>query len=337
MTEKPKRNFVRNRQRYPLNAKMILIGFCLIFCGLVAFGFSVPKTVSVAVDDSDSTSMRAYETTCRSVEDFLQTHNIDYAKGRDAIDVSLEEPIKDGMILHITKEFEIELIADGEKSRLHVLPMRVADVLKQQGIQLSGEDYVKPAADSQVSKGMQIKVYRVTHKKVKEKRAIDFEVVYQASNKINIGDVQVTQDGRKGTQTKTYDVTYVNGKKTEKKLVKTETTRAARSKVISYGTKIAFGKPAGLKYKQKFTGVRAVSYYFGGTPVGAYGLPCEYGTVAVDKNLIPLGSLLYIEGYGYAIANDVGSAIKGKTVDLYMERLEQCVIWGARWTTVYVL
>ena len=53
--------------------------------------------------------------------------------------------------------------------------------------------------------------------------------------------------------------------------------------------------------------------------------------------MIPLGSKLYIEGYGYAIANDVGSAIKGNTVDLYMERFEQCMLWGARWTTVYVL
>jgi Uncharacterized protein conserved in bacteria len=66
-------------------------------------------------------------------------------------------------------------------------------------------------------------------------------------------------------------------------------------------------------------------------------LPCEYGTVAVDRSLIPLGSLLYIEGYGYAIANDVGSAIKGKVVDLYMERLEQCYIWGARRVNVYII
>ena len=68
-----------------------------------------------------------------------------------------------------------------------------------------------------------------------------------------------------------------------------------------------------------------------------YGLPWEDGTCAGDKDLIPLGSLLYIEGYGYAVANDVGSAIKGKTVDVYMERAAQCGIWGARKTTVYVI
>ena len=108
-------------------------------------------------------------------------------------------------------------------------------------------------------------------------------------------------------------------------------------KVVSYGTKISFGKPEGLKYQRKMEGVRAVSYYYSGTPHGAYGMPCEFGTAAVDKDLIPLGSLLYIEGYGYAIANDVGTSIKGKTVDLYMEKYEQCLIWGARRTTVYVI
>jgi len=44
-----------------------------------------------------------------------------------------------------------------------------------------------------------------------------------------------------------------------------------------------------------------------------------------------------IEGYGYAIANDVGSAIKGKKVDLYMEKYEQCLMWGARSVNVYVV
>lgn len=100
---------------------------------------------------------------------------------------------------------------------------------------------------------------------------------------------------------------------------------------------ISSGVPSGLQYKTKISGVKAVSYYFPGTPKGAYGLPCTYGTCAVDKNVIPLGSLLYIEGYGYAIANDVGTAIKGNVVDLYMEDLRQCGTWGARTVNVYVI
>ena len=154
---------------------------------------------------------------------------------------------------------------------------------------------------------------------------------------MTIGDTAVTQNGRSGELEKTYLVTYTDGEETDRELVETETLKKKKDKIISYGTKIAFGKPEGLKYVKKYDKVRAVSYYFSGNPRGSYGLPCEFGTVAVDPKLIPLGSLLYIEGYGYAIANDVGSAIKGKTVDLYMEKYEQCLLWGARWTTVYVI
>ena len=46
---------------------------------------------------------------------------------------------------------------------------------------------------------------------------------------------------------------------------------------------------------------------------------------------------LYIEGYGYAIANDVGSGIKGNTVDLYMEKYSQCLAWGSRNVNVYII
>jgi 3D (Asp-Asp-Asp) domain-containing protein len=69
----------------------------------------------------------------------------------------------------------------------------------------------------------------------------------------------------------------------------------------------------------------------------ATGVPPGYGVVAVDPRVIRLGSRLYIEGYGYAIAADTGGAIKGNRIDLGMQTLRQAFAFGRRPVRVHVL
>lgn len=65
--------------------------------------------------------------------------------------------------------------------------------------------------------------------------------------------------------------------------------------------------------------------------------------IAVDPNVIPLGSKVYVEGvngvktYGYAVAADTGSAIKNNKIDLYMDSHEETIKWGIRNMKVYVI
>jgi 3D (Asp-Asp-Asp) domain-containing protein len=59
--------------------------------------------------------------------------------------------------------------------------------------------------------------------------------------------------------------------------------------------------------------------------------------VAVDPRVIPLGTRLYIDGYGYATAEDIGGAIKGNRIDLFFESNRDCDRWGLRRTKVYIL
>lgn len=60
-------------------------------------------------------------------------------------------------------------------------------------------------------------------------------------------------------------------------------------------------------------------------------------TVAVDPSVIPLGSLLYIEGYGYATAADTGGAIQGNIIDLYLNSYDECINWGRRDVSVQLI
>jgi len=61
------------------------------------------------------------------------------------------------------------------------------------------------------------------------------------------------------------------------------------------------------------------------------------GTIAVDPTIIPLGTRLFVEGYGEGIAEDTGGAIQGHIIDLYMESEDECWDWGRRIVTVRIV
>ena len=75
----------------------------------------------------------------------------------------------------------------------------------------------------------------------------------------------------------------------------------------------------------------------GGSCVTATGLPAAHGVVAVDPDVIPLGTRLYIPGYGVAIAADTGGMIEGDMIDLCMEDYDDCMAFGRRDIDVYIL
>jgi len=77
-----------------------------------------------------------------------------------------------------------------------------------------------------------------------------------------------------------------------------------------------------------------------GQPAGLIGT-IEYraghGIVAVDPGVIPLGTKLYIPGYGFAIAGDTGGAIVGHRIDLGFDSLNDAMEFGRRPVKVYTL
>ena len=66
----------------------------------------------------------------------------------------------------------------------------------------------------------------------------------------------------------------------------------------------------------------------------ATGMPVGWGVVAVDPSVIPLGTRMTIPGYGDAVAADVGSAVRGNTIDLWFPSLAQARAWGRRTVTI---
>jgi len=93
------------------------------------------------------------------------------------------------------------------------------------------------------------------------------------------------------------------------------------------------------RYSRVMT-VTASAYTRYDTGNGAFtsrGHTLRKGLVAVDPNVIPLGTRLFINGYGYAIADDIGGAINGSRIDLAFESRNEALEFGVQKVTVYIL
>lgn len=82
--------------------------------------------------------------------------------------------------------------------------------------------------------------------------------------------------------------------------------------------------------------VIATAYTYTGnrTCSGAFPFP---GTVAADHSILPIGSIIYVENYGYAVVLDSGSLITGKRIDVFFETENACILWGKRTVKIKIL
>lgn len=103
-----------------------------------------------------------------------------------------------------------------------------------------------------------------------------------------------------------------------------------------YGGEDEFGIPA----YSRVVYVEATAYSSAEPGLSAYtatGEICRRGIIATDPNFIPLGTRVFIPGYGYAVAADIGGAIVGDIVDLAFDSVDECFDWGRRIVPMYIL
>ena len=230
----------------------------------------------------------------------------------------------------------------------------VADALERAGITLEGDDYTEPALDHIVTAGSKIVVHRVDYEERVETQAIpyDTQYVYTSLYFRNTGRTTTMQHGAAGQQTVTTRDRYVDGELENSIVVDSTTTVQPTNHVIkTYGAGAPVSPLTGpdgttnapASYSKVLTG-KATGYY-SKTGKGSSGLGLGYGTVAVDPDVIPYGTKLYITStdgkfvYGYAVATDTGIAVqKGQIlVDLFYETYAESVINGAIQVNVYVV
>ncbi len=227
---------------------------------------------------------------------------------------------------------------------------KVGEVLELMQITLNPLDRINPAVKDVAKDNMTVRVQRVTAELEKSTKYLDFETRYQPNNNLKPGQKQTVQKGVKGKVEITERVWTLDGKETQRQRVSRRGISAAQPEVIALGTKSSY-VPSKIPYHNRYarsmslsarggsprdrfktpqlqsykanryidlvaTGYSPDPRENGGYTTTATGLPIGYGAAAVDPRVIPLGTKLYVEGYGYALACDTGGAIKGKRIDL---------------------
>lgn len=255
----------------------------------------------------------------------------------------------------IDRAMTIEITADGASTLLYMTGGTVADALSRADVTVGKYDTMNVASDAPLEAGMHIVVKRVAHRDYTLTETIKYETEVTYSFTLAPGKTRVIQQGRNGVRTVTYRETIIDGAVVETNEVSEKVTTAVVThrvlKGAAYGTPRSEA-PGGIKldsknqpvnYKKVYTNKRCTAYSVGKR--GASGMRLGVGTVAVNPNVIPYGTKLWIVSadgkkvYGYAVAADTGSFAKGgKTFcDVYLGSMTEARAFGVHYFNIYVI
>ncbi|HHQ0769896.1 TPA: ubiquitin-like domain-containing protein [Listeria innocua] len=316
-------------------------------------GMEIKYLPARQVTINDNGTKKNVWSTKTNVADLLKDENIT-TRPQDVLNVALDTKLKNGLEVNINRAIELSLQNGTKKDTVWTTKKKVSDLLTEKNIKLDKDDRVSPAKDSNLKEKMTVQVTYVNSKAEKKNEQIKFETVYKEDDSLNKGVEKVVQEGKNGEKVVEYNVTFENDKETKRDVIKENVTSEKTDKVVVRGTKEkakvsqtanassskattsnASSAPSGGKtYRMEST-----AYSGGGMTAYGINLSANPGmkVIAVDPNVIPLGSKVWVEGYGEAIAGDTGGVIKGNIVDVYFPNESQCYSWGRRMVTVKVL
>ena len=287
--------------------------------------------------------------------------------------IPAESPSFQPKKLELTSKLRIRAIVGGKErqAQIAVKPqLTVGQALAAMGISLAALDRVVPNASALARENMTIRVSRISSKIQKRRTAIPATLRYQPSNSIAPGAKKTLQEAKPGALEISERIWTRDGKITKREFVSQRIAVAPKPKIVALGVKSHL-MPNAIRPHRRYAAALA---YRGGTPrdrmlppadprtfkttksvsvlatgysagpaggaIGnwtATGVRCTYGAVAVDPRFIPLGSKMYIEGYGYGFACDTGGAIKGAKIDLAFDSPRAAFRHGRKRVKVWIL
>jgi 3D (Asp-Asp-Asp) domain-containing protein len=232
------------------------------------------------------------------------------------------------------------LSVGGQVRKIETTAKTVGALLEEQQITLTAQDKLSKPIDAQLSPYTMVKVTRRTEQVVTRQVSVPFETVKHEDESLDEGDVQTIQEGAEGEKNVTEIVYYEDGQPVDRVVLDEKVVKEPVNEIVALGTgHVVYRGERRIRYSKVLT-MMSTGYSAkepGLSDYTATGMLARYGVVAVDPSVIPLGTRLYIDGYGFAIAADTGSAIKGMRIDLCYDTLEEANAHGVQYHTVYIL
>jgi uncharacterized protein YabE (DUF348 family) len=230
---------------------------------------------------------------------------------------------------------------------VYTLAATVRDVLDEEGIVLPEGAFVDPSFDSPVTNNLRVRVVQLGSSADEEIEYIESSTVYRVDSSLDPGETR-TVEGRDGIRTRRYAISYVDGAEVGRELVSDVIDPEPADTVIYYSERTQAPPPrptADAPVAGTTLSVYAVAYNAasaGRSPddpnygITATGVRVTWGVIAVDPTVIPLGTRMYIPGYGYGVAADTGGGVKGYLIDLgYPDGVP--IDWLSRWVEITIL
>jgi uncharacterized protein YabE (DUF348 family) len=283
-------------------------------------------------------------TTADTVAGLLKEQKI-VLKEHDQISPNPQTAIENKMNVKLNIALHLTYVDGGKAQKVWSTSTTVADFLTQQGIKLNELDRVEPSLTDKITENGVVNVIRVEKVTDVVEEPVQFAVVTKKDNKLQKGQEKVIAPGKHGRVSKQYEVVLENGKEVSRKLINEQNILQKQDKIVAVGTKdlalqVSRGEtPNGKEFYVTATAYTAYCNGCSGRTATGLNLRANPNmkVIAVDPSIIPLGSKVYVEGYGYAVAADTGGAIKGYIVDLLMPSNADAYRWGRKKVKITVL
>lgn len=310
--------------------------------------FKKAKRVYLTIDGEKE----EYLTTAKTVGEFFKEKELSFSK-HDDISHNLIEILEHDLNIEVKTAIPIIVNDGGKEEEIWTTSETVEQFLEDHKDDLTYEEAdeikVKPDLEEEITEDTEITIVHIEKQTKKVKESIPFQEEKRNDSSLYKGETRTISAGEEGIIEKVYEITLENGKEIDKKVIEENVLKESKNKVVAVGTK---EKP---KSSSSSSGSSSGNGKVLTMVATAYGPNCKgcsgYSAtgmnlkknptpkvVAVDPSVIPLGTRVWVEGYGEAIAADTGGAIKGNRIDVLVPSEAYARSnWGKRTVKVKIL